>query len=875
MSSVLRTLDLILILILGTGAEQEPPRELTQGHLVVLYWLGAGGSKREITAANQVLCPDQGILSVSVSGRELLLEIERNDQLIGSGYVETHYKEDGTRVTITPNYTKHCLYQGHVKGHEESSVALSLCSGVSGIVVVDTTNSYYVQPIRDNNSQHHIIHRTEHLPMRTTEHLPMRTGTCGHGDDNQSGISVINQFVHQNLRVRRDSWDNVKYVELYMVADNAEFQSQLSDLGKTKERILEIANYVDKFYRPMNIRIALIGLEVWTHSDQIRMSEDPNTALWAFLKWRQELWGRVKHDNVQLITGIKFKGTTIGMAPLEGMCVQDTSGGVTMVRQSPAVGWSPHLIHFPERRSIIVIDMQASHPFPRVFSSCSQAKLRNYFQKGGGMCLYNRPDMSKLYGAHRCGNGYVEDLEECDCGDEEECVNPCCNANNCTLKAGAQCAHGVCCKNCKLRPAGTVCRNAAGSCDLPEYCTGASPYCPFNVYRLDGLSCDNGRAYCYTGMCLSHQQQCEQLWGSGARAAPTACFEDVNAAGNDYGNCGKNSEGTFLKCESSDAMCGKIQCQTSAKNPKERNTVSIDTTIRFDGRDVKCRGTYLYSTVNGQEDLPDPGLVKTGTKCGYGKVRVECDKIMQHHCENKQQWEEADDEKDVIALERVRRRFTGIETYKIGAGIGHSALVCNSNRNCHCDSHWAPPHCDKPGLGGSIDSGPVHRDNQQALLIALLFTFLLLIPAIFISLFCCYKHREALCKQWKDFRGKRAKVDRTEAIRKQNLRKPNFQMEELLVGEVRWREVSGRPLVKPKHPVGSRPVNFVRPLSVPKHNAGNPKPPRPAPPKFRKSQIVSVKLENQPKKLGIPGKMLPLNTQTPLTPAASMPVRKH
>uniref|UniRef100_A0A3B3RDN8 Disintegrin domain-containing protein n=1 Tax=Paramormyrops kingsleyae TaxID=1676925 RepID=A0A3B3RDN8_9TELE len=66
-----------------------------------------------------------------------------------------------------------------------------------------------------------------------------------------------------------------------------------------------------------------------------------------------------------------------------------------------------------------------------------------------------------MYGGPRCGNGYLEDGEECDCGDE--CSSPCCNAHNCTLKAGAQCAHGVCCENCKLKSPGVLCRPASGS----------------------------------------------------------------------------------------------------------------------------------------------------------------------------------------------------------------------------------------------------------------------------------------------------------------------------------------------------------------------------------------------------------------------------
>lgn len=35
----------------------------------------------------------------------------------------------------------------------------------------------------------------------------------------------------------------------------------------------------------------------------------------------------------------------------------------------------------------------------------------------------------------------------------------------------------------------------------------------------------------------------------GARPAHDACFEDVNAAGNAFGNCGKDEHGAYKKCE--------------------------------------------------------------------------------------------------------------------------------------------------------------------------------------------------------------------------------------------------------------------------------------------------------------------------------------
>uniref|UniRef100_A0A8C9XN23 ADAM metallopeptidase domain 19a n=1 Tax=Sander lucioperca TaxID=283035 RepID=A0A8C9XN23_SANLU len=511
-------------------------------------------------------------------------------------------------------------------------------------------------------------------------------------------------FYHGHVRGHPDSWVALSTCSgvRYSTGNTVTFKRQNKDYGKTKARIMEIANYVDKFYRALNIRVPLIGLEVWTDRDQCIVTEEPNATLWSFLQWRQKLKSRKKHDNAQLLTGVIFKGTTIGMAPLEGMCSLENSGGINVDHSEVSIGAAATMAHeighnfgmshdhdgccveATAEQGGCVMAAATGHPFPRVFSRCSKRDLDSYFQKGGGMCLFNMPNMKDLVGGKKCGNGFVEDGEECDCGEPDECTNDCCNANNCTLKEEAQCAHGVCCEGCKLKQAGTMCRGPAGACDLPEYCTGASPYCPANVYLLDGSSCQYGVAYCYNGMCLTHEQQCLQLWGYGARPAHDACFEDVNAAGNAFGNCGKDEHGNYMKCEKSDAKCGKIQCHSAAKKPKGTNAVSIDTTIKTDGIEVKCRGTYVYSTQDGQGDLPDPGLVMTGTKCGESKV------CKDRRCQN--------------------ASFTELETC-IARCRGKG--VCNSNGNCHCNRGWAPPFCEKPGLGGSVDSGPVQYDSES------------------------------------------------------------------------------------------------------------------------------------------------------------------
>lgn len=54
---------------------------------------------------------------------------------------------------------------------------------------------------------------------------------------------------------------------------------------------------------------------------------------------------------------------------------------------------------------------------------------------------------------HRqCGNGRLDEGEECDCGTIAECQNSnqCCDPYTCRLIKEAQCASGECCDRCQV-----------------------------------------------------------------------------------------------------------------------------------------------------------------------------------------------------------------------------------------------------------------------------------------------------------------------------------------------------------------------------------------------------------------------------------------
>lgn len=57
-----------------------------------------------------------------------------------------------------------------------------------------------------------------------------------------------------------------------------------------------------QFYRALNIRVALVGLEVWSDVDKCPITQDPFTTLHEFLDWRKvKLLPLKPHDNAQLI----------------------------------------------------------------------------------------------------------------------------------------------------------------------------------------------------------------------------------------------------------------------------------------------------------------------------------------------------------------------------------------------------------------------------------------------------------------------------------------------------------------------------------------------------------------------------------------------
>ncbi|KAJ8418194.1 hypothetical protein AAFF_G00139030 [Aldrovandia affinis] len=594
-------------------------------------------AKRSVSSTQTY--PEELRYALNVEGNNFTVHLEKNRLLIGKHYTETHYLEDGTEVTTSPNYEDHCYYHGHIQGVEDSSVSVGLCSGMRGFLRAEQ-QVYLIEPLDESSEGDHAVYRQEHLRGKRT--------ACGHSDKTAydyepmvSGLFKPSSWESQPIS------DVQRFVEMYMVVDNAEYKKHGESMKTIQARMLEVANHVDKLYRAMNVRVMLVGLEVWSYQNKIDVSSDPNETLTRFLQWRQQsLLVKKKHDNAQFVTGVDFEGTTVGLATKFAMCTGG-SGAVNEDHNANPIGVASTIAH--EMGHNLGMSHDASHcscgtsgfsrncimadsigfVYPKEFSRCSQTELRSFLEKANPSCLLDAPKADDLFGGPVCGNAFVEVGEECDCGTVEECRNQCCNASTCRLAKGAQCAHGECCHNCQLKQAGSLCRNSAGDCDLE----------------------DSGQGYCYNGHCPTHQQHCTKLWGAGAQVAADACFYQ-NTKGNQDAHCGKVSYG-YQKCPTEDIKCGKIFCTGGNDFP-----ITGQKGILILGFRTQCNiAVDLAETDN-------IGMVPTGTKCGADKV------CYNHACQDVK----------VYGTEECSAKCNN-----------HG--VCNHERACHCDPGWAPPYC--------------------------------------------------------------------------------------------------------------------------------------------------------------------------------------
>ncbi|XP_073969535.1 uncharacterized protein isoform X3 [Rhodnius prolixus] len=694
--------------------------------------------KREISSSRKEKGTLEYIHDVTVvlelNGKPAIVDLSLNRELLPKNYfVKT--QENGSHVVHRrdPSEIELCQYQGNIRGIPTSWAALSTCSGIRG-VIHDGETLHYIEKSDTNLSDisgEHFVYKHDDL---------LTNNTCGYEGTPHDVMESVHRLntanrvkrSPQNIRGPYNANRRSRFVELILVVDHRLYENMNKDLNEVKQRCKDIANIINALYTPLNIFIALVGVVVWTELDEITLSTKGDTTLTNFLHYRREkLVKEHPNDNAQLLTKIQFDGGVVGKALKGPMCTYEFSGGVSM-DHSTVVGLVATTVTHemghnfgmehdtqscdcPDDRCIMA--PSSSTTSPTHWSSCSLEYLAVAFDHGMDYCLKNKPE--RLFDSPVCGNGFVEAGEQCDCGLEDRCNNPCCNATRCMLYSNASCATGECCdlSTCHPKNAGSLCRSADHECDLPEYCTGESEYCPGDVFKMDGETCDWGKAFCYKGTCRSHSDQCRLLWGPSGKSSDFLCYR-MNTKGSRHGNCGYNRlNQSYVKCYDENIFCGMLHCMHLNERLEfgmESVSILSHSFINAGGNIIPCRTAIVDLGLN----EIDPGLAPDGAKCAEGKM-----------C--------------------VGQKCLSVDALTAGTACKDNCNgngVCNSLGHCHCNTGFAPPTCHHPGTGGSEDSGPASQPNaRREVITAFYIVFLGVLPSIaLVGFFLYYMKRNTI-----------------------------------------------------------------------------------------------------------------------------------
>jgi hypothetical protein len=306
------------------------------------------------------------------------------------------------------------------------------------------------------------------MDNKETEFYPMRCALTDEEIEQQKNFQIRADSTLK-LRGYEDWWPHKQIVELVVVVDNKRYLHLESNVTNVENEVVVALNGMNSYYSSVGMEFFLVGLEVWTTRNYVSPKVGINPFLKEFCRWkRRSLNSRIPHDIAHIyikhwychMTGQAF---TNALCQFHSNCAVTTFNNDDMTRFTySATHEVGHVLGMKHDTNDCTCGPQHTHcimneekVFSTRFSNCSYNDLYQHYTG----CVHFGPTAKSIMAPVQCGNGVVEDGEECDCGTLKSCANDSCCMLSCTLKPGAACASGLCCKSCQVMPPRTLCRD--------------------------------------------------------------------------------------------------------------------------------------------------------------------------------------------------------------------------------------------------------------------------------------------------------------------------------------------------------------------------------------------------------------------------------
>ncbi|XP_030773410.1 A disintegrin and metalloproteinase with thrombospondin motifs 3 [Rhinopithecus roxellana] len=299
---------------------------------------------------------EQLFFNITAFGKDFHLRLKPNTQLVAPGAVvewhetslvpgnitnpiNNHQPGSATdRIRKTEPLQTNCAYVGDIVDIPGTSVAISNCDGLAGMIKSDN-EEYFIEPLErgkqmeEEKGRIHVVYKrsaVEQAPIDMSKDFHYRESDLEGLDDLGTLYGNIHQQLNETMRRRRHAGENDYNIEVLLGVDDSVVRFH----GKehVQNYLLTLMNIVNEIYHDeslgVHINVVLVRMIMLGYAKSISLIErgNPSRSLenvcrWASQQQRSDLNHSEHHDHAIFLTRQDFGPAGMqGYAPVTGMC---------------------------------------------------------------------------------------------------------------------------------------------------------------------------------------------------------------------------------------------------------------------------------------------------------------------------------------------------------------------------------------------------------------------------------------------------------------------------------------------------------------------------------------------------------------------------
>uniref|UniRef100_A0A3P8ZAB7 ADAM metallopeptidase with thrombospondin type 1 motif, 2 n=1 Tax=Esox lucius TaxID=8010 RepID=A0A3P8ZAB7_ESOLU len=262
--------------------------------------------------------------NVTVFGQELHLRLHLNSRLVAPG-ARVEWHEEDNRTRFEPLRDSDCFYVGEVANIRDTSVAISNCDGLAGMIRTGQ-EEFFIEPLESGQGQveeesgdgrHHIVYRSSAIKSSHLDALS-RLDTEPWGNSTK--------------RTRRQAQEEHELLNIEVLLGVDSSVVNFHGREHIQKYLLTLMNIVNEIYQDRtlgaNINVVLVRIIMLCPAKSMSLIElgNPSQSLenvcrWAFLQQKEDKNDAEYHDHAIFLTRQEFGPSGMqGYAPVTGMC---------------------------------------------------------------------------------------------------------------------------------------------------------------------------------------------------------------------------------------------------------------------------------------------------------------------------------------------------------------------------------------------------------------------------------------------------------------------------------------------------------------------------------------------------------------------------